>query len=71
MRMIPAYTDEAEVVEAFWQSSGFDYDKEEAVRQRRDDKDYRTDVRVAFVEYVDYLAKDGLINDALAQEVTL
>lgn len=33
--------------------------------------DLPTDVRVAFVEYVDYLAKEGTISERLAQSVTL
>ena len=32
---------------------------------------YQTDTRVAFVDYVDFLSKDGQISQALAQRVTL
>ena len=32
---------------------------------------YPTDTRVAFVDYVDFLSKDGQISQALAQRVTL
>jgi hypothetical protein len=32
---------------------------------------YQTDVRVAFTDFVDYLAKDGQISSALASRVTL
>lgn len=33
--------------------------------------DYPTDTRCAFVEYVDMLARNGDISEALAQRVTL
>ena len=32
---------------------------------------YPTDTRVAFVDYVDFLSRDGQISQALAQRVTL
>jgi len=32
---------------------------------------YPTDVRVAFVDWVDYLHRDGQISDTIAQKVTL
>lgn len=33
--------------------------------------DYPTDVRVAFVDFVDHLHRDGQISDALANRATL
>lgn len=33
--------------------------------------DYCTDIRCAFVDYVDYLLKDDIISEKLAQRVTL
>jgi hypothetical protein len=36
-----------------------------------DHKDYPTDTRCAFVDFVDYLARDGQISEALAARVTL
>lgn len=33
--------------------------------------DYCTDIRCSFVDYVDYLHRDGQINDKLANDVTL
>ncbi len=33
--------------------------------------DYRVDIRVAFVLFVDYLARDGQITEALAKRVIL
>jgi hypothetical protein len=38
---------------------------------RLKDGDYPADVRVEFVDFVDMLAKDGHISEALAQRVTL
>lgn len=34
-------------------------------------KDYPTDTRVAFVDFVEFLARDGQISDSLANRVTL
>jgi hypothetical protein len=34
-------------------------------------KIYPTDTRCAFVDFVDYLARDGQISDSLAHRVTL
>ncbi len=34
-------------------------------------KVYPTDTRCAFVDFVDYLARDGQISDSLANRVTL
>jgi hypothetical protein len=33
--------------------------------------DYCTDIRCAFVDYVEYLHRDGIISDKLANNVTL
>ena len=33
--------------------------------------DYHTDLRVSFVDYVDYLCRNGVISDKLAQRATL
>ena len=40
-------------------------------RSRKKQNDYCTDIRCAFVDYVDYLRKDGQITDQTAQNVTL
>jgi hypothetical protein len=37
----------------------------------RTQNDYPTDVRVAFVDFVDALCRDGQISEALAERVTL
>lgn len=64
------YTTQAQVRAAFWQ--------EHPNLPRRKIRDYSgkgkmhvTDTRCAFVDYVDYLEKSGLISQALAQRVTL
>ncbi len=64
-------TTQAQVRDLFWQSCGFDRDKETAIKRQRPTKDYRTDVRCAFVDYVDGLHRDGQISDRLALNVTL
>jgi hypothetical protein len=40
-------------------------------RSRKRQNDYRTDIRVSFVDYVDSLRRDGEISEALASRVTL
>jgi hypothetical protein len=61
-----------EVRESFWQ-----YLSEvspELAKERRSKKrqnQYCTDIRCSFVDYVDYLLKDGQISDKLANRVTL
>lgn len=39
--------------------------------KRLSDGDYPTDVRVEFVDFVDRLARDGFISEALARRATL
>lgn len=61
-----AYTTQATVRAAFWA-------EHPRFKQRRgwSQNDYPTDTRCAFVDYVDNLARDGLISAELAQMVTL
>ena len=40
-------------------------------RQRYRNGDYPADTRMAFVDYVDHCARDGLISERLAQRATL
>jgi hypothetical protein len=58
---------EREVRAAFWQGlpPGHPW------RKRLASGDYCTDCRVEFVDFVDMLARDGVITEALAQRVTL
>lgn len=61
------YTTEAQVRRAFWQGfpSGHPW------RKKNRDGDYCTDCRVEFVDFVDHLAREGVISERLAQRVTL
>jgi hypothetical protein len=40
-------------------------------RSRKRQNDYRADIRMAFVDFVDSLARSGQISEALAQRATL
>lgn len=72
---------QAQVRDAFWQAHPqFARRMVPAARSRRTGRilyrvaaqnDYPCDVRVAFVDYVDMLSKDGTITSALAHCVTL
>ena len=58
-------TTQAEVRAAFWDTFC-------VVKPKRlPNGDYPTDTRCAFVDFVDYLAREGTISEALAQRVTL
>ncbi len=59
------FTTQPQVREAFWQ--GFAGPRPKKLSTG----DYPTDVRVEFVDFVDMLARDGHISEALAQRVTL
>ncbi len=61
-------TTQASVRDSFWniytQFQG-DY------RSRKRQNDYKADIRMAFVDFVDDLQKSGQISEALASRVTL
>lgn len=60
------YTTQPQVRAAFWQGwTGCKRPK------RLSSGEYPTDVRCEFVDFVDVLARDGHISEALAQRVTL
>lgn len=62
------YTTQAEVRKLFWTS----YPKfRPEYRARKRQNDYNCDIRCTFVDYVDYLMKNGHISEKLAQRVTL
>ena len=50
---------------AFWEANP------NANRKKFRDGSYPTDTRVAFVDFVDWLERDGTISESLAQRVTL
>jgi len=58
-----------QVRQSFWDSNPFWKANEYKARKRQNQ--YHTDIRCAFVDYVDYLQKDGIISQALAQRITL
>ncbi len=60
-----AITTQRDLRKAFWE------DRPDVSRKRGRDGDYPTDTRVAFVDYIDHMARDGFISEALAQRATL
>lgn len=64
--MAETMTTQAQVRAAFWQG----FPAGHPWRKKRNG-DYCTDCRVEFVNFVDMLARDGIITEALAQRVTL
>ena len=65
-------TTQAEVRRAFWEDVGDAMLGGYAVRWRnRRQNEQPADIRCAFVDYVDSLARDGTISEALAARVTL
>ena len=57
-----------EVRNAFWESHP-QFKSEYRVKKKQND--YCTDIRCAFVDYVQYLRADGIISENLAYRVTL
>lgn len=65
-------TTQAQVRAAFWQGWTPELRRAAGIKRgMRTQNDYPTDVRVEFVDFVDMLARDGHISEALAQRVTL
>ena len=62
------HTTQKQVREAFWQAHP---DYAQLRRSRKRQNDYPADVRKAWVDWIDMLAKDGQISQALAHRVTL
>lgn len=61
-----------EVRNSFWQYlNEFSPELAKLKRSRKSQNDYCTDIRVLFVDYVDGLAKNNIINESLAKRVTL
>lgn len=67
-------TNQRDLRRSFWQAYP---DASRKLRRDRDDPPqsrhnrYCTDTRVAFVEYIDRLEREGTISEALAQRATL
>ena len=64
------YTTQAQVRKAFKQEHP-DLDYKKIPNYSGNGKMYKTDTRVAFCNYVDYLSKEKLISEKLASTVTL
>ena len=66
-------TTQKQVRQAFWQQYIGDKKRIKTRRGRRyaPQNHQPADVRAAFVEFVDYLARDGRISEDLASRVTL
>ncbi len=61
-------TTQASVRDSFWNiHTQFQSD----YRTRKRQNDYKADIRMAFVDFVDDLARSGQISEALASRVTL
>ena len=65
----PMFTTQRAIRRAFWNEHPH-LPHRRTVRHG-DERDYPTDTRCAFCDYVDYLARKGQISEALAQRVTL
>jgi hypothetical protein len=65
----PSITTQAELRAAFWHGS--EYGRKPAKYRGKSQNDLPADIRVAWVEYVDYMQKSGAISEALARRVTL
>ena len=62
------YTTQKQVRAAFWQGNAH---LRAAFKRGKKQNDYSATIRCEFVEFVDMLVRDGHINEALAQRVTL
>lgn len=62
------YTTQKEVREAFWEAFPA-YAKER--RSRKSQNDYRADIRVAFIDFIEALVHEGAISENLSYKVTL
>lgn len=67
---IEQLTTEQEVRDSFWEYYQDSYGANRYV-EGKEQNEYSAGVRMAFVDYVDYLQRQGTISEELAQEVTL
>lgn len=61
-------TTQTEIRDSFWHSFP-QFAPERRTRKRQND--YRADIRMSFVDYVDSLSRNGQITEALANRITL
>lgn len=66
-------TTESQVRNSFWKTHPYNrrMKKSNGVVRYFEQNDYPADVRAAFVFYVDFLQKDGVISEELAYNITL
>lgn len=64
------YKTQKQVREAFWDIAD-SMNGDGITRRKFSDGSYSTETRCAFVDFVDHLARNGEISEALAQRVTL
>ena len=64
------FTNQKQIRKAFWEAHP-DLPRKKIPDYSGKGKMYPTDTRVAFVDFVDYLARDGQISRALADRTTL
>lgn len=58
-----------QVRDSFWETQPHEY--RSLRRAWKKQNDYPTDVRCAFVDYVDHLRRNGQITERMAQRITL
>jgi len=66
---VKEYTSKKEIIAAFWRETGASRRKIAHYSGRG--KMYTTDTRCAFVDFIDYLCRDGAISPDMAQTITL
>ena len=68
-------TSQAQIRDAFWQAHPTAdrkrYPARDWTREDKSQRDYCTDTRCAFVDFLDFLHRDGQISAALADRATL
>ena len=62
------YTNQKQVRAAFWQGNGH---LRAQFKHGKSQNEYSATIRLEFVDFVDMLAREGHISEALAQRVTL
>ncbi len=69
MKTTFAITTQAQLRAAFWETFSDSIGRHYRASKRQND--YPTDIRVAWVDYVDAMQRDGNISEKLAARVTL
>ena len=68
-------TNQKQIRQAFWEAhptaNRKKYPARDWTRENKSQRDYCTDTRCAFVDFLDHLARDGQISESLANRATL